>query len=98
MSKKGGKSGKQGNSNGRYIPRSEAPTQEANLFSLLGARVREQVEEMDAYTAMQALLHTYDENTLALTLQDPIQLRYMLQNALPGFLEVDRKVFFKPTF
>ena len=78
-------------------PQSGEPTQEAGFFSLLGARVREQVEEMDAFTSIQALLFTYDESTLVQAMQDPIQFRYLLQNALPGFLEEDRKVYLRPT-
>ena len=31
-------------------PQSGEPTQEADLISLVGARVREQVEEVDAFT------------------------------------------------
>ena len=86
-----------------YIPQGDTPTQEADFISLLAARVREQVEEMDIDIAIHALMQTHDENTLKAAMLDPVQargihIRHMLQAALPKFLDQERRVTLRPTF
>ena len=79
------------------MPQGDTPTQEADFISLLAARVRDQVEEMDIDIVIHALMQTYDENTLKAAMLDPMQtrgihLRQMLQMALPKFLDQERRV------
>ena len=58
-----------------YMPQGGTPTQEADFISLLAARVREQVEEMDIDIAIHALMQTHDETTLKAAMLDPMQAR-----------------------
>ena len=85
------------------MPQDDISTQEADFISLLAARVRDQVEEMDIDIVIHALMQTYDENTLKAAMLNSMQtrgihLRQMIQMALPQFLDQERRVTLKPSF
>ena len=71
-------------------------TQEADLDALLMARVKEMVQDMDLEIATKALKQTYNEGILKDGILNPqhlggTYLRHLLQQALPKFLDSERK-------
>ena len=80
----------------------DTPTQEADFNTLLAARIRDQVEEMDIEIVQYALMRTYDEATLKEAMVNHMQtrglyFRQLIQTALPQFLNQDRRVTLKPS-